>query len=81
MGEGDSGMRWENNTETYTLSYVKQIASGTLIYDTGKPKPVLCDNLEGCYREGDGKELWEGRDKCISNADSWWYMAETITIL
>ena len=81
VGEGDSGMRWENNTETYTLEYVKQIASGTLIYDTGKPKPVLCDNLEGCYGEVDGKELWKGTDKCISNADWWWCMAEIITIL
>ena len=47
---GEGGMDWKSNTETYTLQYVKQIASGNLVYDTGNPKPVLCDNLEG----------WEG---------------------
>ena len=37
---------------TYTLPKVKQIASGSLTYDRGNPKPVLCDNLrDGVRRE------------------------------
>ena len=47
---GGSGMTGENSTETYTLPYVKQIASGSLMYDEGHPKPVLCDHLEGGVR-------------------------------
>ena len=43
----------ETSMETYTLPYVKQKASGTLLCDPGELKLVLCDNLEG------GR--WEGR--------------------
>ena len=39
VGE-DGGMIWENSIETYTLSYVKQIASGSLMHAAGNPKPV-----------------------------------------
>ena len=42
--------------ETYTLPYVKYVASGSLMYDAGSPKPVLCDNLKG----GRGREAGEG---------------------
>ena len=55
VGEGEGGMIWENSTETYTFPYGKQIASGALLYDSGNPKPVLCDNLEG--RDGEGCEI------------------------
>ena len=47
VGEGEGRMICENNPETYSLSYVKQIASGSLMCDAGHPKPVLCDSLEG----------------------------------
>ena len=43
--EGECGMIWENSIETHILPYVKQMISGSLLYDTGNPKPVLCDNL------------------------------------
>ena len=33
--------------ETYTLPYVKYIASGNLLYDARSSDQVLCDNLEG----------------------------------
>ena len=36
--------------ETYTLPYVKQIASGNLLYDAKSSDQVLCDNLEGWDR-------------------------------
>ena len=54
VGEGEGGTICKNNTETYTLSYVKQIASGTLMYDVGHPRPVLCDDLEEWGEEGNG---------------------------
>ena len=31
-GEGEGGMNWESGIETYTLLYVKLIASGNLLY-------------------------------------------------
>ena len=40
VGEEEGGMIWENSIETQTLSYVKQIASGSLMYAAGDPKPV-----------------------------------------
>ena len=55
--EGEGGMIWESSTETYTLPYVKQIASGDFLYVTGNPKLVFWDNLEGCDREGGGREV------------------------
>ena len=57
MGEGESGMICMNSTETYTLPYVKEIASGNLMYDTGHTELVLHDNLEGWSEEGDGRGL------------------------
>ena len=43
-------------TYMYTyIPYVKQISSGSLIYDIGKPKPVLCEKLkDGVEREDRG---------------------------
>ena len=55
VGEGEGRMICENNPETYSLSYVKQIASGSLMCDAGHPKPVLCDDLEEWGEEGDEK--------------------------
>ena len=49
--------------ETYTLLYVKQTASGNLLYDAGSSNQVLCDNLEGW-------EVQEGGDIYIPMADS-----------
>ena len=51
-----------------------------LLYNTGKPKLVLCDNLErwkgmGCWKDDQGGRV------CIPIADSCCYMAETNTAL
>ena len=81
MEEGEGGMIWEKSIETYTLSYVKQIASGSVMYDTGKPQPVHCYHQKGCGREGDGRGVQEGGDTCVPMADSCWCMAKAITIL
>ena len=35
MSLGEGGTNGESSMETYTLSYVKQIASGNLLYDSG----------------------------------------------
>ena len=51
--EREGGMIWESSTETYTLPYIKQRASENLMYNTGNPKLVLCNNLEG----GMGREV------------------------
>ena len=38
-----------------------KIASGSLVYDAGNPKPVLSDKLKECEGEGGGKEGSRGR--------------------
>ena len=45
--------RIESSSKTYTLPYVKQIANGKLLYNTGISMQY-CDNLEGweVKREG-----------------------------
>ena len=73
-GEGEGGMNWESSFETYTLPYVKLIASGNLLYDVGSSKLVLWDRVEV------GREFQEGEDVCILMADSCWCMAETNTL-
>ena len=35
VGEGEGGLNWYSSIKTYTLPYVKQIASGNLLYDAG----------------------------------------------
>ena len=47
----------ERVTWKLALPYVKQIKSGSLMYDTGNPKPGLCDNLEGWDGEGGEREV------------------------
>ena len=64
-------MIWENSTETCTLPYVKQTASGSLMYDAGNPKLVLCDNLEQWGGEGVGRGVQEGGDSCVPIANSY----------
>ena len=41
----------------YILPCVKYIASGNFLYDTGNPKLVLCDSLDGWDGEGDRREV------------------------
>ena len=52
VAEGEGWMNWEHSIETYTLPYVKQIASGNLLYATGSSNPLFCDNLEEWGWEG-----------------------------
>ena len=65
--------------QTYTLLYVKQIASGNFLCDTGR-SPVLHDNLEGWDGVGDGREDPESGDTCVPVADLRCCVAETSTV-
>ena len=50
MGEGESGMIWENGIETCIISYKKQIASPGSMQDTGCLGLVHWDDPEGGTR-------------------------------
>ena len=56
VGEGEGGMIWENSTETYILSYVKQITSLGSMHETGHSGLVHWDDL----RDGMGREVARG---------------------
>ena len=47
VGEGEGGMIWDNGSETYILSYGKQIASPSLMHDTGCSGLVHWNDPEG----------------------------------
>jgi len=51
------------------------------LYDAGHPKLVLCDNLEGQSGKGGGRRAQDEVDTCLPMANSYWFMAKTITIL
>ena len=60
----------------HTLPHLRQIASGTLLYDSGS-SAQYSDNLEGWDGMGDEREVQEGGDRCIPMAYSCRCMAET----
>ena len=63
------------------MPYVKQIARGNLLSDTGNPDLGLCDNRERWDGEGAGRGVQEGGAMCTPVADSRRCRAETRTIL
>ena len=82
MGDGEGGMNWESRIETYTsITNVKYLASGNLLYDMRNSKPVLCDNLEERDGVRGGREVQEWGGICVPIADSHWCMAEIKIIL
>ena len=60
VGEGESGMIWENGIETCIISYKKLMASPGSMQDTGCLGLVHWDDPEGWYREGGGKGVQDG---------------------
>ena len=69
MGEGESGMIWENGIETCIISYVKQITSPGSMHDSGCSGLVHWDDPE----EWDGREVGAGfrmGNTCKPMADS-----------
>ena len=69
-------MNGESSMEAYTLPYVKEIASGSLLCGWGNPDG-LCNNLEGREKVRGGKEVQEAGYIWIPVANSYWCMAET----
>ena len=59
----------ERVTWKFTKPYVKYIANGNLLYDSGN-SDGLCDNLEGWDGEEDERGGWEGGDMGVPMADS-----------
>ena len=62
VGEGEGGMIWENGIETCILSYVKQIASPSSIYQTGCSGLVHWDDPEGWDGERGGRGVQDGEN-------------------
>ena len=60
MGEGESGMIWENGIETCIISYMKRVASPGSVHDTGCLGLVRWDDPEGWYGEGGGRRVQDG---------------------
>ena len=56
---------WREYQRNIHTTYVKQIASGDLLSDSG-----LCDELEGWDGLGGEREIKEGGDMCVPMADS-----------
>ena len=69
VGEGESGMIWENDIETCITSYTKQITSPGSIQDTGCLGLVHWDDPEGWYGDGGGRGFRIG-NSCTPAADS-----------
>ena len=60
VGEGESGMIWENGIETCILSYVKRITSPGSMHETGCLGLVHWDDPEGRYGEEGGCGIQDG---------------------
>ena len=58
--EGEGVMIWENNIETYSLPYVKQMTSASLMHEVEHPKSVLWDNPEGQGGQRGGRWFQDG---------------------
>ena len=80
MGEGEGGMIWENDIETYIISYVKRITSPVSMHDTGCLGLVHWDDPEGWYGEGGGRRVQDGEHMYIWCRSMSMY-GETTTIL
>ena len=60
LGEGESGLIWENDIETCIISCMKRVASPGSIHDTGCLGLVHWDDPEGWYGEGGGRRVQDG---------------------
>ena len=61
-------MNWDTEVGIYTLSCVKQIARGSLVYSKGELSLVLCGDLGGWGE--DRREIQVGAGICMHIADS-----------
>ena len=69
VGEGKSGMIWENGIETCILSYVKRITSPGSMHETGCSGLMHWDDPEGWIGRKEGGGFRMG-NTCTSMADS-----------
>ena len=60
VGEGESGMLWENGIETCKLPHVKRIANPGSMHDTGCSGLVYQDDPEGWDGEGGERGVQDG---------------------
>ena len=60
MGQVEGGVIWENDIETYIISYMKRVASPSLMHDTRCLGLVHWDDPEGWYGEGGGRRVQDG---------------------
>ena len=72
-GEDEDGMIWEISIKTCILSYVKQIASPSLMYETGCSGLVHWDDPKGWDAEGGGRESQDGEHMCTHGWVMWMY--------
>ena len=77
MGEGNGGMIWEKDIETYKLSYVRLISSPGMMNDIGCSGLVHWDDPEGWDWEGGGRGFRMG-NTCTPMVDSCQCMAKQI---
>ena len=70
VGEGEGGIIWENGIETCIISYKKQMASLSLMQDTGCLGLVQWDNPEVWYGEGGERGGFRIGNMCTPVADS-----------
>ena len=73
--EGEGEMCGESNIETYN-PICKIDSQWEFAAWLRELKQGLCNNLEWWDGEGDGRELWEGRDMGVPMADSCWCLTE-----
>ena len=66
VAQSQTRLKWLSSTDMYTLSYIKQIASGKLLYNTGSS--AWCSVMTLRWRVG-GKEAQEAGDICILIVD------------
>ena len=79
VGGEEGRMNWESNIETCILSYVKQVASGKLLYNTRGSTQHSVTIWRSSMGEWD--RGWRRRSIYVLMADSNCCMAETITTL
>ena len=60
VGEGESGMIWENGIETLIISYVKRIARPGSMHETGCSGLGRWDDPEGGDGEGGRRGVQDG---------------------
>ena len=81
VGEGEGGMIWENSTDTWILSYVKQIASPGSVHETGCSGLVHWDDPEVWDGEGGERGAQDGEHMYTHGWFMSWYVKNHYNIV